>query len=76
MRAAIAGRKIKLQHRPAPEALDQIDHAVREIADVCDKIGAEIGESNLPRREHEHDAEQDQIHQIDDYDREKSPVIS
>src|ERR671937_781823 len=63
------------QESPA-QSLKQLNRLMREIADVCDKIGAEIEESNVRRCHNQHDAKQSQVHQVDEHKREKSSVIA
>ena len=48
---------------------------MRKVADIREDICAKTGERNLRRSDHEHDAEHDQVQQIDDHKGEKCSLI-
>ena len=56
--------------------LEQIENPTRKAGKIGQQIRSETGERNLRRRQNEHHAEQQHVHQIDHDEREKSSLIA
>ena len=58
------------------DALEKLDNPSREVAKICQQVRAEPSKGDLSRRKNEHHAEQQQVHQIDDHEREECALIA
>ena len=56
--------------------LEQIENPTRKAGKIGQQIRSETGERNLRRRQNEHHAEQQHVHQIDHDEREERPLIA
>ena len=74
-RPRFAGAK-RLQLSPLPEAISKISNPSRKDAKIDQQICSETGERNLRRRQNEHHAEQQHVHQIDYDEREERTLIA
>ena len=69
-------RAKRLQLYPLAEAISNIDKPPRKVAKIYQQIRAEPCKGDLWRRQNEHHAQQQQIHQIDHDEREERALIA